>query len=302
MMCANGFLLRDGNICEKCVSGSPFWAVAHRCYRDSYAGSLAVARMISAQRRWDTWGQHVTRFIALTQFERAKFFEAGIPDDKICIKPNFVPDPGVHDLIAPEKRSGALYVGRLSHEKGLRTLIEAWREMSVPLRIAGDGPLIDELRSSAPDNVTILGRLPSEQVHAEMARAALLVMPSNWYEGFPVTLVEALACGLPIAASRIGSLQELVVDGENGCTFEPGNVDGLVQSIRGVLAKPEALVAMSRTARSLYEANYTAVKNLDTLLAIYSEACASVTPAIKDLHRSEAAHEGWTRQAAHPSG
>lgn len=92
-MCANGLLLRNGRICEKCVAGSPFWAAAHRCYRGSLAGSVAVARMIDAQRRWGTWQHHVTRFIALTEFQREKLVEAGLPRDKICIKRNFVPDP-----------------------------------------------------------------------------------------------------------------------------------------------------------------------------------------------------------------
>lgn len=275
MMCANGFLLRNGEICEKCIKGSPFWAVAHRCYRGSATGSLALARMISAQRRWRTWHEKVTRFIVLTQFERRKFIEAGVPEDRICLKPNYVPDPDVHTQGPPDERAGVLYVGRLSAEKGLRTLIEAWRDFDAPLRIAGDGPLMDELRKSAPANVSLLGHLPSEQVHAEMARAALLVMPSNWYEGFPVTLVEALACGLPVAASRIGSLQEVVRDGETGVLFRPNHATDLVRTLKPLLDDKTRLAGMSSSARSCYEQNYTADKNLQMLQAVYEEARAA---------------------------
>jgi len=272
MLCANGLLLREGKICEKCVKGSPYWAVAHRCYRGSAVGSLALALMIGAQRRWKTWHEQVTRFIVLTQFERQKFIEAGVPEDRICLKPNFVPDPGVHASVPPHERSGVLYVGRLSAEKGLRTLIEAWRSLDVPLRIAGDGPLMDELRENAPSNVTLLGRLPSEKVHAEMARAALLVMPSNWYEGFPVTLVEALACGLPVAASRIGSLQEVVQDGKTGVLYKPNDPQDLARVLAPLVRDGKQLARMSSSARRCFEENYSADRNLDMLESIYDEA------------------------------
>ncbi len=302
MTCANGLLLRDGRVCEKCVSGSPFWAAAHRCYRNSFAGSLAVARMISAQRRWGTWDRQVSLFIALTQFERDKLIEAGFPPEKIRIKPNFIPDPGTSGRRDRSKPSGALYVGRLSREKGLHTLIEAWRELQVPLRVAGDGPLLDELRKSAPDNVEFLGRLPSEQVHVEMTRAALLVMPSNWYEGFPVTLVEALACGLPIAASRIGSLQQLVRDGENGFTFEPGNSHDIVKTVRAAFEDRQALAKLSRGARAMYEGKYTSQKNLEQLVAIYTEACASQSAASMERPGSQRADREWMRRIVHTGG
>ncbi len=296
MMCANGLLLRHGKACEKCVSGSPYWSVVHRCYRESAAGSLAVARMIDSQRRWKTWHKHVSRFIAPSRFSRTKFIEAGISEDRISVKPNFVPDPGVHTHVYPEQRAGVLYVGRLSQEKGLRTLIEAWCDLTVQLRIAGDGPLMDELRASAPENVTLLGRLTREQVYTEMARAALLVMPSNCYEGLPVTLIEALASGLPVAASRIGTLQEVVTEGKTGCTFKPENSPDLIQTVRAMLADPDGLARMSKGARAQYEAKYTASTNLEMLMAIYQEAGASVLTPCTGVHTEIEAREEQARQ------
>ena len=271
MMCLSSFLLRDGKICEACIGKTPLKGVVHRCYRGSFSGSLALARMIARQRRTG-WSQTVDRFIALTEFERAKFIEGGLPAERLAVKPNFIPDPGVHARIAPETRHGALFVGRLSPEKGLRTLLDAWRDIDYPLRIAGTGPMMAELHASASANVTLLGRLPSSQIYDEMARAAFLVMPSTWYEGFPVTIVESLACGLPILASRLGSMSELIDPGKTGLLFNPGDSADLVRSVDAALGDAKRLAAMSRGARQCYDTNYTAQSNLLRLLQIYQEA------------------------------
>ncbi len=273
MMCLNGFLLRDGKVCEACIGKTPHMGVVHRCYRGSLAGSLALARMIVRQRRTG-WAQTVDRFIALTQFERSKFIEGGLPPDRVAVKPNFIPDPGMHETVAPDARHGALFVGRLSPEKGLRTLLAAWRNIDYPLRIGGDGPMMAELRATAGANVTLLGRLPSSQIYDEMARAAFLVMPSTWYEGFPVTIVEAFALGLPILASRLGSMSELIVPGETGLLFDPGDADDLSRAVRAALAAPRKLALMSGEARRCYENRYTAGSNLPMLLRVYEEARA----------------------------
>lgn len=270
--CASGVLMRNGKVCEKCLGGSPLWGVAHRCYRGSLVGSIATARMIGAQQRKGTWQTQVDRFIALTQFERDKFIQAGVPEDRMVIKPNFIADPDVHKSHAHYQRQSALFVGRLSPEKGLRSLLEAWRNIDYPLRIVGDGPMLEELQRTAPPHVTVVGRLPNAEVHAEMGRAAFLVMPSTWYEGFPVTLVEALACGLPVLASRIGSLEELIEEGRTGRLFTPDDADDIRRAVETVRSNPSELAAMSGAARALYEARYSAEANLAQLIAIYEAA------------------------------
>ena len=136
-ICAGALLLRDGRPCEDCIGGSPYQGALHGCYRGSRPGSLAVARMIARHRRQGTWQTKVDRFIALTEFAKAKFGEAGFPKDKIAVKPNFVEDVKADASDMP--RSGALFVGRLSPEKGISTLLRAWSSLEIPLRIAGDG-------------------------------------------------------------------------------------------------------------------------------------------------------------------
>jgi glycosyltransferase involved in cell wall biosynthesis len=221
--------------------------------------------------RTGTWHQHVHRFIALTEFARRKFVEGGLPEDRIVVKPNFVPDP-----VAPRSetaRQGALFVGRLSVEKGLSTLLEAWKAFpDVPLTIFGDGPERKVLERVAPANVRFLGSVDADTVRDQMRRASCLVAPSICYEGFPMTVAEAFANSLPVVASRIGSLAEIVEDGINGVHFETGKPDDLIRKLRELFAAPERLDTMGREARRTYERLYTPEVNLRQLEKIYADA------------------------------
>jgi glycosyltransferase involved in cell wall biosynthesis len=193
-ICAGALLLRDGRPCEDCIGASPYQGALHGCYRGSRLGSLAVARMISRHRRQGTWQTKVDRFIALTDFAKAKFVEAGFPADKISVKPNFAVNLETRHV--ETARSGALFVGRLSMEKGIGTLLKAWRGLDVPLRIAGDGPLMSIVRGAGTLNVAPLGTLPPDAVSQEMARAAFLVMPRTGASSpRPLYLTECLLIG-----------------------------------------------------------------------------------------------------------
>ena len=269
-ICAGALLLRNGRPCEDCIGGSPYQGALHGCYRDSRLGSLAVARMIDRHRGQGTWRTKVDRFIALTAFAKAKFGEAGFPAEKIAVKPNFVEDAGTR---APEgDRNGALFVGRLSSEKGIGTLLTAWRDLDVPLRIAGDGPLMSMAQGTASRNVVPLGKLPPEAVNREMTRAAFLVMPSDWYEGFPVTLAEAFCRGLPVIASRLGAMAEIVEDRVTGLHFAPGDAHDLAAKARWAADHPEEMRRMGANARRAYEAKYTPEVNFQQLVVIYEAA------------------------------
>ena len=269
-ICAGALLLRDGRPCEDCIGGSPYQGALHGCYRGSRLASVAVARMIARHRGRGTWRTKVDRFIALTEFARTKFVEAGFPRDKIAVKPNFVEDGGTR---VPEgSRSGALFVGRLSPEKGIGTLLAAWRGLDVPLRIAGDGPLLSMVRGANPPNVAPLGGLPPEAVSQEMTRAAFLAMPSEWYETFGLVIVEAFCQGLPVIASRLGAMAEIVEDGVTGLHFTPGDAQDLAAKVRWASDHPEEMLEMGRTARRIYEQKYTPKVNYDQLIAVYENA------------------------------
>jgi glycosyltransferase involved in cell wall biosynthesis len=271
--CSNAFLFRDGKPCEDCLTGSAYHAVQHRCYRSSRLGSLAVASMIAYHRRVGTWQHKVTRFIALTDFSRGKLVQAGLPTGKVVVKPNFVADP-LDSMAVSSPGAGAVFIGRLSPEKGGATLIEAWQGINLPLRIVGDGPEADELRRAAPANVTFVGHRQRADVYREIAGAAFVIVPSIWYENFPVTVIEAMAMGKPILASRIGALQEIVTEGVTGLHFQPGDAADLRHAVARLANAPELSREMGENGRRLYLDKLSPAKNLNTLIDIYSAAIA----------------------------
>ena len=273
-ICAAAILMRDGRVCEDCIDGSPYQAVLHRCYRGSRLGSFAVARMIDVHRKRRTWQTKVDRFIALTEFGKAKFVEAGFPESRIAVKPNFVEDRRIHGVDGGIS-GGALFVGRLSPEKGVATFLRAWGSLEVPLRVVGDGPSLASVQAAAAPTVTCLGRQPAEVVAAEMARAAFLIFPSVWYETFGLTIVEAFCQGLPVIVSRMGGMVEIVEDGVTGLHFTPGNSEDLAAKVRWAEAHPEEMRRMGANARRAYEEKYTPEVNYRQLMAIYEQATDS---------------------------
>lgn len=271
LICAGALLLRNGVVCEKCVGRSPYWGVAHRCYRGSVPGSLAVAHMIDTHRRRGTWSRKVDRYIALTEFAKRKLVEGGLPGDRISIKANFAADLGEPAFAG---RHGAFFAGRLSIEKGVRELIEAWKGLDYPLRVAGDGPLAEELYAKVSGNVTFLGWIDAAAIRREMAAAAFLVAPSTYYEAFPLTLAEAFASGLPAVVSGMGSPEEIVWHGETGIHVRPNDPQSLRAAVRDLIARPEKIERMGRFARKTYVMRYSPDVNYRELMAIYERALA----------------------------
>ena len=222
LLCPASTFQRDGRICEDCLGKLVPWpGVQHACYRQSRLASAAVANMLAVHRMLGTWRRAVTRFIALTEFGRRKFISGGLPQDKLMVKPNFVRlDPGV----GTGGGGYALFVGRLSAEKGVETLLAAWNQSSPTraLKIVGDGPLAPIVKDAALRNSAIewLGLCSKETVLGMMAHAEALIVPSVWYEGFPLVVSEAYATGLPVIVSRIGGLPELVAEGRTGMLFD----------------------------------------------------------------------------------
>jgi len=279
LLCVNALFFREGRVCEDCLGRLPWRGVVHGCYRDSRLASLGVASMLALHRALGTWNL-VDRFIALTEFARQKFIEGGLPAEKIVVKPNFVhPDPG-----PGEGRGGyALFVGRLSPEKGVRTLLRAWALLGgrVPLKVVGDGPLADEVQEAARrlPGVEWLGRKSPKEVYALMGEAAFLVFPSEWYETFGRVAIEAFAKGTPVVASRIGAVGEVTEDGRTGLHFRPGDAEDLAAKVEWAWAHPREMAEMGREARREYEQKYTAEKNYEMLMAIYERARATASGA-----------------------
>ncbi len=276
-LCLPGLMSRNGKVCEDCVK-SRFYGpgIRHGCYRNDRLASAALAAAYTYHRMIGTWAKRVDRFIALTDFARRKFIEGGLPAGRIVVKPNFVFE-GKHDKnqTVGRKRNGALFVGRLSEEKGVLTLVEAFRSLSVDLKIIGDGPLMDTLRNRAPTNTQFDGEKPSEDVLRAMDNASYLVMPSESYEGFALVLVEAFSRGLPVIASRLGAMTEIVEDGVTGIHFNPNDADDLASKIRWAEAHPEEMLRMGTNARREYEKKYTPEANYLQLLSIYKDVASN---------------------------
>ena len=283
LMCPTATLYRKERVCEDCVGRRLAWpGIVHRCYRDSTLATGLSAAMLAYHGYLGTWTNLVDVYIALTEFSRQKFIEGGLPAAKIVVKPNFVlDDPG-------EGQGGggyAVFVGRLVLEKGVKTLLEAWRQLDgrVPLKIVGDGPLRDVVSAASRSGTRIkwLGQRALFEVHAILAAAAVMIFPSEWYEGFPMTIIESFASGTPVIASRIGGIPELVRPGQTGQLFQPGAAADLARAVKELLARPYEVQAMRSVCRQTYVDNFTAQQNYPLLMAAYQRALrASNRPGI----------------------
>lgn len=277
LTCANGMLTRDGHPCEDCIGGSPYQAVLHACYRGSRIGSLAVAHGIDRHRRLGTWRRDVDRFIALTEFARGRFIAAGLPADRIRVRPNGLADPG---MPVERPRAGALFVGRLTTEKGVEVLAEAARLSRTPVTVIGDGPLASRL-IDAP-GLTLLGSRDPYAVRDAMRDAAVVVVPSLWYEGLPNVIVEAFSVGTPVIASRIGALASIIEDRDTGLLVTPGAAGDLAAALDWVEDQADEVRRMGARARAAYQIQWAESVTTDALLSIYAEAVASRSAEVVD--------------------
>lgn len=278
LLCASGTLYHDGQPCERCLDRRSFLpGVVRGCYRGSHIGSAVVGSTMALHAALGTWHHRVDRFIALTDFAAAKLSQHRIPADRIRVKPNFVPDRGM----GSGEDEVALFVGRLSEEKGILTLLaaDAAHSLPLPVMIIGDGPLRERVQQACArpgSRLTALGQQKSEQVIERMKRAAVLLVPSVCYEGFPVTVVEALSAGLPVIASGHGSLREIVSEGQCGFLHTPGDPAALVQALRTFCAmSAEQRLQMRITSRKSYRSHFNEAVNYAQLMQIYAEAIAS---------------------------
>ncbi len=274
LVCLGGQLLRDGKPCELCVGRKfPYYGLYYGCYRGSRSATLVRGLMLLNQKRLHLWERAIQIFIALTEFARQKFIQGGLPANKIVVKPNFVyPDPGAG------KHQGryALFAGRLAKEKGIEVMLQAWSAMppSIPLKIVGDGPLAEHVQHMAAQysHIVWLGHQTREKVLQLMQEARLLVFPSVCYENMSLSLLEAMATGLPVIASGHGSMASLIRHGETGWLFEPGNSEALRQQVQKVWDSPETLHQVGQNARAEYLQKYTPERNYEQLIAIYEQA------------------------------
>lgn len=276
LMCPAGTLYRDGKICEDCVGRLYPWpGVVHACYRGSRLGTAVVGAGIMLHRGLRTYAKQVDCFAVLTDFARAKFAALPLPAERFRKLPNWTSqDPGMGE----GKGGFFLFAGRLTPEKGIATLLAAWSKLpsGMLLKIAGAGPMEDAVRraAAASSSIEYLGFQPAETIHGLMRQATGVLLPSQWYEGLPLTLVESFATGTPVIASRLGGLAELVSEGRTGWLFPACDAAALAAAIEQAAANPAGLAAMRREARNEYEAHYSAECAYRGLMELYATAIA----------------------------
>ncbi len=280
IFCAAAIPMRKNAICTECLdSRSVMSALKYGCYRNGKAATMPLAAMIALHRTLGTWAKHVDAFIALTAFQRQTLANAGLPGERIYVKPHFYPE-APNPAPWTERENKAVFIGRIGEEKGVDVLLDAWKLLgpaAPKLEIIGDGPSKDCLSglitgTFLEDKITFTGQLPFIETQRRLGAAKALVLPSRCFEGFPMVIREAFALGVPVIASRIGSIPDIVRDTVNGTLSEPGNAESLGQIIGKVFNDPDALQAMSAAARLEFEDRYTAETNLETLIGIYEKA------------------------------
>jgi glycosyltransferase involved in cell wall biosynthesis len=278
MFCSNGLLMRDGSVCEDCIGTFPWRGAVNGCYRDSRLLSVPVAMTQTIHRTMGTWQKQVDAYITLTSFGKRKFLECGLPEEKLFVKPNFLAGP---PELSYSHRDYGIFLGRISHEKGVDTLIAALKVLkdnreSSKIRIVGEGPLRGELEDQALreglSGVEFTGRRSFQDCMCLLTGARFLVLPARCYENFPMVIREAFACGKPVIASRLGAMGEIVENGRTGLLFDPGDAKDLAAKMRWMTENEDARADMGRNARAEFEEKYTSERNFEMLMGIYEKA------------------------------
>ncbi len=275
-LCPTSFFMRDGRVCEDCLGHSTAWpGIVHACYRESRAATAVVASISMYHRYKRATTKDADCYYTLTEFARQKFIQGGFPANKLLVKNNSVdPDPG----IGSGAGGHAVFAGRLSAEKGISTLLDAWAILSSnpgcpTLKIIGDGPLAPQVVEATKriPHIQWLGQLSLRETLKVIGDAGVLVMPSVWYETFGRTVIEAFACGTPVIASRLGAMAELVTDGVTGLHFDAGDAKDCAAKVASLLADKSALASMRQKTRMEYETKFTGIINYQNLVAIYEQ-------------------------------
>jgi glycosyltransferase involved in cell wall biosynthesis len=275
LLCPGNTMFRDNHLCSDCVGKPVPWpSILHACYRGDRQATAVSAAMLAYHRVKGTWSHTVDAYVALSEFNRSLFRNAGFADSSIFVKPNFLksdPGPGTGN------RAGALFVGRLIPEKGVLTLLTAWERigLKLPLTILGDGPLRDKVASAVESSggaIRWLGWQSRSEVDEALGSASVLISPSVWVEAGPLTVIESFARGTPVVASRLGSLAEFVKPDVSGFLFDPGDPASLAEAVDKFLKLPDSGQRMGANAREIFLNTYSAERAYDNILALYQFA------------------------------
>lgn len=280
IICPNYQLMRDGRICEDCKGERYYNCLMRRCYKGSMAASILYTLETYFNEYAGKYKNNVKILISPSKFLRTKIIEFGWPEKKIMHVPNFL---NLDEYQPAFSHDGyLLYLGRLSLEKGVGTLIKAFKQIrssNARLVIAGDGPLRESLQRDCldDDRISFAGYLQGDNLVHVVKRATALILPSEWYENAPMSLLEAFAYGKPVVGANIGGIPELIEHGKNGFLFTSGNSEDLFDKLQKIFALSMSEVAlMGRMARATVESGHSAKVHFERLMDVYQMASEGV--------------------------
>jgi glycosyltransferase involved in cell wall biosynthesis len=269
LICPCSILFHENAICDLCIEKNAFWCVLKNCRKNIFE-SIAYALRFFIAKRFNLYKNNVDYFIAPTKFVKDRLILAGFNKDQIFILPN---------IVNMNYRSADIYngqyvafVGRLSPEKGIATLVSAAEQLpKIQFSVAGEGNLMNGLRQRALSNLKFLGFLNTHELEDFYCRARFIVVPSLCFETFCLVAAEAMSYGLPIIASNLGGLKELIDDRATGLLFKTGDVDDLIKKIRILWNNPSLCQKMGALGRSKVRRDYNEDKFLNRLMYIYEK-------------------------------
>ncbi len=278
LICPNGLFLSHGEVCERCARGREYWCVIRNC-EGSFPKSLGYALRNWVARKGRFFKDNVSVFAALTEFQKKRLVEEGYSEDRIAVIPNFAT---AENKQLSQEGVYVGFAGRISPEKGVQILMDAARRIpDIPFRVAGKVDRMPELLNHVPDNFKFEGHLSKELLDDFYASCRMIILPSIWFEGLPLVVVEAMLRGIPVICSRrgipvirsqIGGLPEIVDDGVTGLFFEPGNSGQLADKIRYLWDRPDLCRKMGQAGREKALREYSPDRYYERLMAVYEKA------------------------------
>lgn len=273
LICANGLFMREGKICEDCLGKSAYGAVKKKCYRNSSVQTYVVARMIESHKKKNTWTKKVDRYLCLSEFSKQKFLQAGLPEDRLIVKSNFV--KATSHIKNKCNAPYFIFVGRIDSTKGIELLVKVAKNSPIPIKVIGEGKLTSLLENSL--NIDYLGRLPHKETVNYISKAEALIFPSLLYEGMPMTILEAFSNKTPVLASKLGAMQTMITHKQNGLLFEPNNEKELANLMNFVISNELVIDNIITNAYNDFLAKYSEESNYLQLINIYKDLIKGIS-------------------------
>lgn len=272
LFCLNGLFFYNGTTCTDCLDKMSFRdGIQRKCFKGSalYSRALAASQML--HRNMGTWNRKVDRFITINRLMYDSLLLLGIPEEKIRLKANYIPDLSHHPISPMQKRQDFyLFAGRISEEKGIQHLIQAFKHSKRSLRLVGNGPLSDWVLTQTDDHISYYPAVERTELMSWFSQCKAFLFPSIWQEGQPMTIIEAQSTGAIIIAGRSATTEQMIQEGKTGHFYEPGNAESLNTVLDSFeRSTAEQLLHMSMAASDHFQKNHTEAKHLEAIEEIY---------------------------------